>query len=252
MRIARRLLLPGIAVAAAALLTAGAYQPADQDSGVALTAASQVVVNPTTAPVTTIPTADQLAQVLAPASAFPAGTTLNRSTVADAAAAGLFKPPSTVVVSPAACTNLLGAAVGDVSRLTGWVESGTEPDGSRADNAVLAAPGGINLAALKANVAACKNGTVSVPSLGLTGTITLTEFAASTVPGAQAVGVQQKVTFSQKTEVAAQLAAAGSSAQVYAQQGSVLSSVCLIRWLESSAVSQTVQQQVVDGGLAVG
>jgi hypothetical protein len=237
MHVGRRVLLPVALVAAAALVTAGAYQ-SQRDDGAGAQAA----------PAAAQPAAPDLRQLLEPKSSYPAGTKLTVSTVEQAVAAGQLKFPATVVVSPAACGGLLTGAVGDVRRLSGWAQLGTTPEGGRADNLVGTTEAGINLDAVRANIAACREGTVSVPSMGLTGTISLTEMAAPAVQGAETVGVQQTVTFADHSDAANKIAAAGTTVQIYAKQGNLLSSICLLHWLEATKISLSVQQRALDMG----
>jgi hypothetical protein len=238
MHVARKLFLPGALVAAAALLTAGAYSPAQSSDGVSLVSSVQSA------------DAGQLRSTLQPLSAYPAGTTLTQYTVSQAVSANLLKAPATVVVSPAACSNLLTSFVGDLNKFQGWVQRGTTPNKHRADNVVGTVAGGANLNGVLADVAACKTGTVSVPSLGLTGKISLSTFPAATVKGAQAVGVQQTVSFpGNSSALANQFAAAGSSAQVYSVQGDNAAVVCGEVPSDPIGESLAVQQRIQSLGL---
>ena len=168
-----------------------------------------------------------LESVFVPVTAYPEGTTLERLPIQDALKAGMLHPPADVVISPAACTDLLAGAIGDLSKLEGWVQRGETPEQRLVDAYVGTVPGGANLAKLRDQIQQCDNGTVKIESQGLTGTITLTEFAVPRQDGAEAIGIQQTVTFDNApAEIAAQLEALGSSAQVYMTSGDAVVASC--------------------------
>jgi hypothetical protein len=170
---------------------------------------------------------DELNTVFVPVSAYPEGTVLEQIPIKEAVAAGMLSPPEDIVIEPAACTDLLAAAVGDLGTLSGWVQRGERPDHRVVDALVATAPDGAKLAGIKKQVEACQSGTVTVESLGLTGTIELSLFEGPRLDGAETIGVQQTVTFkddgSGMTEI---LEASGSSAQVYVSSGDMLLVAC--------------------------
>lgn len=197
----RTLFLAGAAVAVAAVVVAGTQGSSDTTTTDNVSLAAAVHVDQ--AVVT-----DQLREVLTPASKLPTGTQIQQWSIADAVQAQRLQPPPDVVISPAVCTNLV-----DLSAIKGWVQTGTTPTGHIDISIAGTVPGGFDLAKLRANAAECKAGTVTLPKLGISGTISLTEFTAPAAKGFQTVGITQVV------NMPGNAAMSSTSSQVYMTDG---------------------------------
>jgi len=191
---------------------------------------------------------DQLQSILLPANAYPNGTVLYKMTYADALAgtgctsmtdtepepiacgAGFMAPSPDLVISPDACgAQAVSTAFGDASGITGWIQTGSlpaGPDGARPEVFGLAAttPGGAQLDRIAANVAACRAGTVSMPALGLSGTVRLAQFPVSGFDGARTFGLLVSTTFGGAS--AANGAGAMTAAMVFVTTGDLVVIAC--------------------------
>lgn len=226
MRASRKtVFLTGTLAITAALLTA-AQLPAQAGHVGAASDPGPAAVAPAPAP-----SMDKLKGALPPVSSFPAGSTVTTVTVADAVRDGQLALPPGVVVSPASCADLLTVVSGSLGRLSGWMRVGVLPTNGSAIEAGIAGTvsGGANMAALRSTVGACRSATVT--SNGMTGTMSLAEFAGPVVSGAQSMGVQQTVSIGGET---------ATGYQVYVADAAVLAVSCSIDQAEAMGTAVSI------------
>ena len=203
LRARRSIFLAAAVVAVAALVAVGA-QAADRGTDVV---AETVAAEGSTVSVTP----DQLRTVLTPAGDMTPGARITDYTIADANRAGLLRVPSDVVISPTVCTTLV-----NLSAMNGWVRVGQVANVHTELSMAGIVSGGFDVDRLRANADQCRNGTISMPRLGLTGTISLRPFDATAVEGMRTVGIHQVVSFANhSSDVARQMERMATGAQVY-------------------------------------
>jgi len=141
----------------------------------------------------------------------PAGSQVQETSLQQAAAERAFNPD--VVVSPASCLEPL-LQLTDLGKQAGWLQIGTRVETATSKGGQFSAvaatiPGGVDLSKLRAIVASCPSGTITLKSLGVTGTVTLKEFATPALDGAQTFGYVAETSFPEsisEAKLAAELA----------------------------------------------
>ncbi len=108
------------------------------------------------------------------------------------------QPLKDVIFSPPECAMVGEASLGDLSKARGWIRTFAKPPAvqrvpgasdafarSQANQTVFAIPGGLDLARVRAAVAKCPEGKVTLQAFGVTGRISLKEVTGQNVAAAQ-------------------------------------------------------------------
>jgi len=227
LRVRRALFLTGVAVAVAAVVSAGTQASASNTADVQQ---AGVAVHELTD--------DQVRSVLAPVTDITPGSAVTQYTVADAL--DQLQMPKNLVITPAVCTYLV-----DLSGIDGWTQTAVTPDGHFQQSLAGVLPGGFDLDQIRANAESCVTGTIAVPELGLKGTVSLTEFAVPTVDGIEAIGINQVVSFAGDTSDAARQLEKMTSSQVYLTSGDFVASSCLPHLTAQSCSPGVIKCNVV-------
>jgi hypothetical protein len=230
MHVVRKSLLASGAVVAAVALAVAAINVSSPGGGVSSAPGADQVAAQSPA---------DLSSVFVPVSAYPEGTTLEQFPIQEALESGMLQPPADITIKPEACTDLLAAAVGDLNKVSGWVQRGQRPDLRVVDALVATVPGGADLGKLRQHIQGCGTGTITVESAKLTGEITLKEFPVSAPSGVEAIGIQQTVTFEDDSEFAQTMELVGSSAQAYLTSGDQLVAAC--EWEVAQAIENALE-----------
>jgi len=197
-------------VAASALFVAGAFYSSAQRGEVTSPAAANAVSSLRLAP-------DQLRSVLLYANEQPTGTQmLAEASFAEAAQAKMLAPAAEgprFSIKPAVCANYLQLAVPSLAQQPGWIQFGTRPattthGGGTFSALVTSLPGGADLDSLRSIASTCQSGTITLKGLGVTGTVSLSEFATPQLGGARTYGIvaTTKIAGVSTEDVAAEMA----------------------------------------------
>lgn len=177
----------------------------------------------------------------------PPDQATQQSTVQDAAAAGVFDVPANMTFAPKSCLLYLEDAIGSPGNYPGWVEFGTLPaSATRFSDLAISVAGGVDLNRIQASAATCASGTMSIPSLGLTATVRLSNFATPTLAGARTLGITITTAFDPNSSAEARAAALGTcpveTSPALAQPDGTVVSVSCAAAAAQGTVPTTVQR----------
>lgn len=186
---------------------------------------------------------DRLRSVLLPLEEYPPGTVMTQYNIREALSENRLQPPAGIEISPVSCTNPL-----DMRGLDGWTQLGTTPENHKPVEVAAVSEREVDVDAILRKALECRSGTVRLPEYGLSGRIQVTAFEATGLDGARAIGIQQTVTFpDDDSELAKQMADAGTSAQVYVSTGQQLLLVACSKHPRDAVAAAVLMQERLKG-----
>lgn len=153
---------------------------------------------------TTVSASDRMKAVLLTPDLLPAGSQFQEFSVQSFAAQHGYDAPQGMTFTPASCLQYDQQALGNPASYPGWIQFGVTPASANSlaaqfSNYALSVAGGVDLARIQTSAATCASGTLSVPSMGVTATVSLGTYATPTFAGAKTLGITITTTFSATT-----------------------------------------------------
>jgi len=174
--------------------------------------------HPTATKVATVSASDRMKAIMLTPDKLPAGTQYQQFSVQSFAAQHGYDAPQGMTFAPASCLQYDQQALGNnPANYPGWVQFGVFPATAnnlpaQFSNYAMSVAGGADLARIQTAAATCASGTLSVPAMGVTATVSLGTYTTPTFAGAKTLGITITTTFSDTTTPEVRAAVLGQCA----------------------------------------